>query len=230
MQNPLPLLLQKKRLVHLVTSKLIYLGGVSSLLGLLVITIAVDWLRRERLQPPIYEGIALEGMAADFSLIDQQGATLSLSNLQGQVVVLTFLDSQCQEICPLTAAHLRMAHQALGAATHAVTFIGINVNTAAAAVTDVAAATRKWQLDEIPSWHFLTGRRENLEPVWQAYDIGVASAEGELLHTPGVYVMDGTGHKRWYVSTAHTEAYDIQEIPPLNELLVKHVQALLQQR
>ena len=176
----------------------------------------------------VYEGTALDGPAADFRLVDQNGVTLALSDFRGQVVVLTFLDSQCQDVCPLTAVHLRTASQMLGDEAASVIFIGINVNVEANTVTDVMATTQKWRLDEIPTWHFLTGSAEELEPVWKAYDITVLPQEqGEITHTPGVFLVDQTGHKRWYISTPFDEAGTPQWTAPLSELLVKHIRELL---
>lgn len=174
-----------------------------------------------------YEGTALTDPAADFRLVDHNGATVALSDFLGQVVVLTFLDSQCQETCPLTATHLRLAHQMLSDEATSVVFIGINVNLEANMVADVLATTKKWRLDEIPTWHFLTGSAEELEPVWQAYDIMVIPEQDEIQHTPGVFLIDPTGQKRWYVSTPFDETGSAQWTAPLSDLLVKHIQELL---
>ena len=176
----------------------------------------------------VYEGTALSGLAADFRLVDQNGIQMALSDFRGQVVVLTFLDSQCQDVCPLTAVHLRTANQMLGDEAASVVFIGINVNVEANGAADVTATTQKWRLDEIPTWHFLTGRAEELEPIWKAYDITVLPQEGgEITHTPGVFLVDQTGYKRWYVSTPFDEAGTPQWTAPLSELLVKHIRELL---
>ena len=146
--------------------------------------------------------------APDFRLVNHNGATMALSDFSGQVVVLTFMDSQCQEACPLTAVHLRAVCQALGDEASFVIFLGINVNSEANTVADVAAATQKWQLDEISTWHFLTGSPAELEPVWVAYNITVVpapEADEELLHTPGVYLINQSGRLRWYVSPSLTK-------------------------
>ena len=175
-------------------------------------------------------GTALDGPAADFRLLDQGGVEMSLSDFRGRVVVLAFLDSQCKEVCPLTSVHLRTANQDLGEQAKSVIFLGVNVNIDANEVADVAATTLKWQLDEIPTWHFLTGTPEELEPVWEAYDVLVipASADNEgLVHTPGVFLIDQTGQKRWYVSTPFDEAGTAQWTAPLSELLVNHIRELL---
>lgn len=202
------------------------LAGLALFFTLLQITAGIG-----RSTPPdfagSYEGTALDGPAPDFRLVDHNGATVALSDFLGQVVVLTFLDSQCQDVCPLTAVHLRAANRALDGEASSVIFLGVNVNSQANTMADVAATTRKWQLDEIPTWHFLTGSAAELEPVWAAYNITVVPAEeGELVHTPGVFLIDHNGRMRWYVSTPFDEAGQAQWTAPLSELLVKHIREL----
>lgn len=178
--------------------------------------------------PNEYQGTTLDGPASDFRLVDQNDKRIALSDFRGQVVVLTFMDSQCQESCPLTASHLRTTYQTLGADT-AITFIGINVNVHANRVGDVMAISRKWRLNEVPTWHFLTGSKAELESVWKAYHVAVYTSPGggELIHTPGVYLIDQKGQKRWYVSVPFDETGASPGFTPLSELLVQHIRALL---
>lgn len=175
-----------------------------------------------------YQGTVLNEPATDFRLVDQHGTQVALSDFRGRVVALTFMDSQCQESCPLTARQLWTVYQRLGP-TAPVTFIGVNVNVHATQVADVMAITQQWQLDQVPVWHFVTGSKEALAPVWQAYDVAVASppAGGELMHTPGVYLIDPKGQIRWYVSTPFDETGTAAGMTPLHDLLVQHIQALL---
>lgn len=180
--------------------------------------------------PAGYEGSTLDGPAPDFRLVDQHGLGVALTDQRGRVVALAFLDSRCRDVCPLTAAHLRTVDQALGEAASQVAFLGVNVNVEANSVDDVAAATRQWRLHEIPNWHFLTGSAGELEPVWEAYHVGVfAEPEGadELRHTPGVFLIDRAGNLRWYVSTPMDEAGRPRGFAPLSDLLVKHIRELL---
>jgi protein SCO1/2 len=178
----------------------------------------------------IYEGTQIDGAAPDFQLIDQNGQTLTLADFQGQVVVLTFLDSRCQDTCPLTAADLRRTHQALGDAAHSVVFLGVNVNVNANTRTDITAATQEWHLDEISTWHFLTGNSTELETVWESYHIEVIppmDESGDLSHSPGVYLIDRSGQQRWYVSTPFVGLGTAAPSRPLSELLTMHIEELL---
>lgn len=178
----------------------------------------------------VYEGTQIDGAAPDFQLIDQNGQTLTLADFQGQVVVLTFLDSRCQDTCPLTAADLRRTHQALGTAAPSVVFLGVNVNVNANTLADITAATQEWHLDEISTWHFLTGGSPELEAVWQSYGIDVmppVDEGGDLSHSPGIYLIDQNGQQRWYVSTPFVGPNTPAPSRPLNELLTMHIRQLL---
>lgn len=178
----------------------------------------------------VYEGTMLDGTAPDFQLVDQNGERFALSDFRGKVVVLTFLDSQCQDICPLTAVHLRQTNQELGDDANGVVFLGVNVNVDANNLEDVAAATRQWHLGEIATWHFLTGNLAELETVWQSYGIEVmppTDESADLSHSPGVYLIDQTGEQRWYVSTPFVEPGTPAPSRPLNELLILHIRQLL---
>jgi len=177
-----------------------------------------------------YEGTELTGTAPDFRLIDQNGSYVSLSDFQEKVVVLTFMDSRCKDTCPLTAAHLREAYRQFDQTeAKQVVFLGINVNVRGNAVADVLETTHAWHLDEIPGWHFLTGSRGNLEPVWKDYGISaMPNPDGNsIMHTPGVFLVDPSRQKRWYISTPFSVEGGAEVTLPLSELLVKHIREIL---
>lgn len=177
---------------------------------------------------PTYEGTELDGEAFDFELVDQSNTSIRLSDFRGRLVVLTFMDSKCQDTCPLTAAHFREAYRQLYQnETGQVVFVGINVNLEANTVSDILETTRAWHLDEIPSWHFLTGNREELAPIWSEYGVSAApSPDGHsIMHTPGTFLIDALGKKRWYISTPFSGEND--STLPLSELLLKHIREIL---
>ena len=177
-----------------------------------------------------YEGTELTGTAPDFRLIDQNGSDVSLSDFQGKVLVLTFMDSKCKDTCPLTAAQFRKTYQQLNQnEASQVVFLGINVNVGGSTVADVLEATHAWHLNEIPSWHFLTGSRGNLEPVWKDYGVSaMPNPDGNsIMHTPGVFLVDAARQKRWYISTPVSVEGGAEVILPLSELVVKHIREIL---
>jgi protein SCO1 len=176
-----------------------------------------------------YEGTEFTGVAPDFQLTDQHGSLVNLSDFRGKVVVLMFMDSQCTDTCPLTAVHFREVYRQLDKnEADQVVFLGVNVNVEANTVADVLETTHAWHLDEIPSWHFLTGDRETLEPIWKDYDVAAThSHEGDsIMHTSGTFLIDPLGQKRWYVSTPFTNESTGLTLP-LSQLLLKHIHEML---
>lgn len=179
--------------------------------------------------PSSYEGTKLDqlpGAAPGFRLLDQNGASVSLADFRGKVVVLTLLDPDCTDICPIYAHQYRLAYQALGKDAAKVAFLAFNANDEKTSVEDVMAATRKWGVDEIPTWHFLTGSPEALQAAWKAYGMVGAgppkpNQPNEKAHSPANFVIDQTGRRRWYFST------NFEGAPPLNALIVQHVRELL---
>ena len=193
--------------------------------GISVYALVSSWQR-----PQPYEGTELSGLAPDFQLIDQNGSSVSLSDFQGEVIVLTFMDSKCEDTCPLTAADFREAYRKLNQnEKNQIVFLGVNVNVEASDASDVLEATRQWHLDEIPNWHFLTGNREELEPVWMDYAVAVVpSPDGkEIMHTAGVYMIDPSGKERWYISTPYSVDGNADWTQPLSDLLLKHIREIL---
>jgi len=179
--------------------------------------------------PSSYEGTRLdrlEGPAPGFRLLDQNGASVSLADFRGKVVVLTLLDPDCTDICPVYAYHYRLAYQALGQDAARVAFLALNANDEKTSVEDVMAATKKWSVDEIPIWHFLTGSPEALRAVWKAYGMVASSLPkpdrpSEKAHSAANFIIDQDGRRRWYLST------NFEGAPPLSALTVKHVKELL---
>jgi protein SCO1/2 len=137
--------------------------------------------------------------APNFSLVDQNGRPVSLSDLQGQVVVLTFLYTHCPDECPLTAENLHATSEQLGDLMNQVTFVAISVDPKNDTPEAIQAFIHEHRLDG--QLRYLSGTREQLAPVWTAYYISVqpeanTSTGASVLHGTRVVVIDKTGHER----------------------------------
>jgi len=177
-----------------------------------------------------YTGTELNGAAPDFTLTDQNGETVSLSSFEGNVVVLTFLDPNCTDICPLTTLYFARAQAKLGDdLSDRIVYLAVNVNAESNSVEEISQASQKWRSKELERWHFLTGDPDELESVWTDYGVVVKlnpDKDGEVIHTPGVYLIGPDGQRRWYVSiplsSAEWDALDL----PLTDLLVERIREL----
>ena len=177
-----------------------------------------------------YIGTELPGeQAPDFQLRDQHGGIQALSDLRGKAVVVAFLDPLCTDSCPLTALHFRLASERLDGRVEQVAFVAVNANPNAS----VEIATTKWGMQELSNWHFLTGPREALRPVWTAYHAAAEAGSKrdkpeEQLHTAGVFVIDQSGRSRWYISVpaGTTPEGAVWMGPALADLLVARLTEL----
>src|SRR5580658_2276568 len=129
--------------------------------------------------------------APDFRLTNQFGQPMSLSQFRGKVVMLSFEDSECTTVCPLTTQSMVEAKQLLGAAGDKVQLLGVDANPDATKVADVLAYSRAHGM--VNQWDFLTGSLAQLKSVWKAYDIAVQIEAGQIDHTPALYVIDQQG-------------------------------------
>ncbi len=147
--------------------------------------------------------------APDFTLEDQFGRSVSLSQFRGKVVVLAFVDDQCTTICPLTTQSMAMARRLLGPAAARVVLLGVNANPLHTSVQDVE--TYSLQHGLLHGWDFLTGSEAQLKEVWSNYGIAVQISQGAIDHTPALYVIDRQGRERRIYLTASQYASVGQE-------------------
>jgi cytochrome oxidase Cu insertion factor (SCO1/SenC/PrrC family) len=132
--------------------------------------------------------------APDIALRNQFGQPMTLHQFRGKVVILSFVDSECTTICPLTTVSMVQAKQLLGAAGSKVQLLGVDANPDATSVADVMAYSRAHAM--VNQWDFLTGTRAQLAAVWKAYHIYVQIQAGQIDHTPALFVIDPQGRER----------------------------------
>ena len=146
----------------------------------------------------------------DFALRDQHGTLVHLAALRGKVVLVTFLYTHCPDACPLTAMNLNAALGALGPARRNVRVLAVSVDPAGDTPAAVASFIRRYHLR--PQFHYLTGRRSALAPLWRAYKVAaVRSGAGEVDHTLYTLLVDRRGRGRVLfdsTATARTVAHD----------------------
>ena len=118
-----------------------------------------------------FNGTALSdgGPAPDFVLTDQFGDSVSLADMRGRAVALSFLFTGCPDVCPVVTTQLKRLYDELGADADSVEFVSVSVDPER---DDPQAAMRyleRWGVAN--EWRYLTGARADLEAVWAAYYI-----------------------------------------------------------
>jgi protein SCO1 len=126
----------------------------------------------------------------DFALTDEDGRHISLAGYRGNVVVLTFMYSTCQDTCPVTATTIRGALDDLG---HDVPALAVSVDPAHDTPDSAEAFLVKRGLSG-GRMHFLLGTRAQLQPIWRAY--GIQPQGKGFEHTARVLLIDKRGRQR----------------------------------
>jgi protein SCO1/2 len=156
--------------------------------------------------------------AFDFRLRDQDGRITSLRSAHGKVVVLTFLYTACQDLCPAQAAEIVDAVTRVGG--KGVVVYGVSVDP----VGDTRDHVHEW-LENHGLLHapveYLTGTRRQLERVWHAYGIvpiGASPAEAAEYAEKAEYLKSGGRTKPYQPPSRPPPAAAKQEFPDTNDL------------
>jgi protein SCO1/2 len=107
--------------------------------------------------------------------------------------LITFLDSQCRQLCPLVGRALGETERALPADART-TVLVVSVDPKGDTPRSVRSAARRWRL--APGWRWLTGTRAQLAAVWRAYGIDVQPKTNDIVHGAAVYLVDRSGDER----------------------------------
>lgn len=142
--------------------------------------------------------------APGFTLVDQFGRRTSLADLRGHPVLLTFVDSRCEDVCKLTAEMLQRTLDQLGADAGRVRLLAVNANPRHFTVADV----RAWSVQHgmLHRWRYVTGQPAQLRDIWAAYGVGSHYEHGDLEHQAVVYVLDSGLRERSLLSVSSLRA------------------------
>jgi cytochrome oxidase Cu insertion factor (SCO1/SenC/PrrC family)/thiol-disulfide isomerase/thioredoxin len=176
--------------------------------------------------PHIDPGTSLRSRPApNFTLTDQSGQRVSLSQYRGKAVILAFVDAECQTICPLTTQAMLDAKRDLGSAGNQLQLLGVNANWKSTQIDDVLNYTELHGM--VGSWQFATGSATALEHVWKAYGVDekalVTKADNAIDHVAALYVIDPQGRERVVFTTYPSYA----SVPQVGQLLAHDVSLLL---
>lgn len=144
-----------------------------------------------------YERLETDEPAPAFRLIDQNGKRLALADLRGKVVIVTFLFTQCTEVCPLLPQMLALVDQHLTNAEKArLRYVGITVDPRHDTPERLRAFMQQRGLSD-QRWTLLTGSLAQLTKTASDYGVVVRpDPRAGFVHNTVFVVIDGNGHER----------------------------------
>ena len=158
---------------------------------------------------------------SDFNLINHLGDSISLSDVEGQILVVDFFFSRCATIRPVMTSNLKLLHDGLPGG---VRILSHSVTPVADSVSVLYAYAKKHDAD--PSkWWFLTGTKtEVYRLARKSYFACLDEGDGgyqDFVHTENVVLVDAEGRLRgFYDGTSNKEISQ----------LYRDIQRLLQEK
>jgi cytochrome oxidase Cu insertion factor (SCO1/SenC/PrrC family) len=153
-------------------------------------------------------------VAPPFTLTDQNGNAVSLAGEKGHVVLLTFLDPQCRQLCPVIGKDIGALEKKLPTWIHPVLLI---VSVAPGrTLADVNTFITKESPGWLPGWRWLLGPSDvSLKLTWLKWHIAVIPTATDIEHDALLDVIDPEGYLRvtypapLYVSDVATDIIKI---------------------
>ncbi len=193
----------KRDSLQLVAGVLIALALI---LGLsLAAAFAPAWLAGSQGPPPTPTpgGMAVEPPKPmrDFTLTDQDGRPVKLSDLRGRAVLMFFGYTHCPDVCPLSMGDLRAVKKELGERAGEVAFVMVSVDGA----RDTPEVMKRYVGAFDPGFIGLTGDETAVHGIGADYGVVFERQKPQgtaatylVAHTSYTYLLDRQG--RWRVT------------------------------
>ncbi len=136
--------------------------------------------------------------APDFTLMDQDGQTVTLSGSRGKVILVNFIFTQCEEACLQITREIRGLQEHFGKRMgRELVFLSITLDPEHDSPKALKVYGRKHNLD-FTTWRLLTGSREEIDALRSSFGvyaekIKTKAGHPDILHTAKAYVVDRNG-------------------------------------
>jgi protein SCO1/2 len=154
--------------------------------------------------------------AYNFTLIDQKGSSVRLTDLRGKLVLLGFVYTSCPDVCPILATIFLDIQEALGDSIgNDVVLIFITTDPE----VDTPEQMRAWTQSYGGKWLFLTGEIDELERVYSRFDVFVEKqTEGFVVyHSYLTFLIDREGRIRFKYGGLFDPEWAIEDIKNLQK-------------
>lgn len=144
----------------------------------------------------------------DFNLVNHLGDTVTLADVQGQILVVDFFFTRCATICPLMTKNLQRIHDRLGPDAP-VQLMSHSVTPVADSVSVLSAYADKHGADP-ELWWFLTGEKSEIytlarKSYFSCLDEGDGGFQ-DFVHTENIVLVDDQGRLRGFYDGTDSKA------------------------
>ncbi len=163
---------------------------------------------------PEYKRTVHNYIAPDVTLVNQDGKRVNFRSFvkQGKVVVMDFIFGTCTTICPVLSASFVNFQNRLGPDSGKVQLISVSIDPEHDTPRVLKEYLKKFRAK--PGWDFMTGSRENIDRVTNAFEAYTGDKMG---HFPLTFVYSPV-QDRWF---------RIDGLVATSELMAEYQKALL---
>ena len=161
-------------------------------LGVIIIAIAVVnlWSVFGTKPEVLIEAVAIN--VPDFSLTNQQGESLGLSDMAGKIWIADFIFTNCPTICP--AMTQEMARLQSEFVADPVYFVSFSVDPERDTADILSRYAKAYGADD-RRWHFLTGDKAHIyQLAEQGFSLTAGHKGNEILHSPRFVLVRADGN------------------------------------
>jgi len=146
----------------------------------------------ENLPIPKPEGkVAVGEPMPDFTLTDQDGRAVTLSQFRGQLLAIDFIYTRCPlpDVCPRLSANFARLQKRYGGR---IVLLSITLDPQYDTPSVLSDYAHRWHADR-STWHFLTGPDEEIRKIAGHFGVVFWAEEGAITHTSSTAIIDPSG-------------------------------------
>ncbi len=154
--------------------------------------------------------------APPIDLRNYLGQPVTLAEYRGKAVLVTFLYTNCPDICPLITANLRVALNLLGADAKKVQIIAVSVDPRGDTSAAVADFLRVHQM--VGRMQYLIGSAARLSRTWATWSVGSTREAGQpnlVAHSALVYGVSASGRLTTVYPATFEPSQIVHDVPKL---------------
>jgi protein SCO1/2 len=141
---------------------------------------------------PKAEGkVAIGDPVPDFTLTDQNGRAVKLSDFHGQLVAVDFIYTRCPlpDVCPRLSANFARLQKRFGGK---IVLLSISLDPEYDTPVVLTDYGHRWRADS-ETWRFLTGSMDDVRRVAGQFGVVYWAEEGAITHTSSTAIVDRDG-------------------------------------
>jgi cytochrome oxidase Cu insertion factor (SCO1/SenC/PrrC family) len=145
---------------------------------------------------PAAASLLVKQAAPPLDLVDQNGSRVTLAALKGRVVLLTFMDPVCTQLCPIMGRDIAAMEQKLPSSiAPELLIVSVAPGRTNADVEHFLSTNLSTQW--LPGWHWLIGPDPtSLQLAWLHWRIAVQATPTDINHDEVLEVIDPHGYLR----------------------------------